>query len=404
MSSSWRRMAILAASALVGVLATAAGASAATVPVYADGDGGWQFNRDPSNTTPYAFQSGPATIGVGSLHVLPITNGTPAGSNRQDKFTGDLNLTTLASDLSASFDFMLDPAGAIGGTRFKQFYFNVYANLPASATFFDCRFDYVATSGSAVSFTTLSFGQSTVASGVGDRPADAFTCPTTLGGMPAGSTIRAIVVNVGDTSTTLSDQNVGGYLDNVVVNQTTGSTTYDFDPAPPDADGDGVPDASDNCPSTANADQADTDGDGQGDACDADDDNDGVADGSDQCPGTATGTTVAADGCADPDGDGVSDHAGDNCPSTANADQTDTDGDGQGNACDSDDDNDGVPDSGDACPTQAGAAQNGCPLPTNKEQCKNGGWMNYGTTFKNQGDCVSFVTTGGKNEPGKNTK
>jgi hypothetical protein len=34
-----------------------------------------------------------------------------------------------------------------------------------------------------------------------------------------------------------------------------------------------------------------------------------------------------------------------------------------------------------------------------KEQCKNGGWRNYGTTFKNQGQCVSFVATGGKHHP-----
>lgn len=32
------------------------------------------------------------------------------------------------------------------------------------------------------------------------------------------------------------------------------------------------------------------------------------------------------------------------------------------------------------------------PPPTNKEQCKNGGWQAFcGPTFKNQGDCVSFV-------------
>jgi hypothetical protein len=36
------------------------------------------------------------------------------------------------------------------------------------------------------------------------------------------------------------------------------------------------------------------------------------------------------------------------------------------------------------------------PLPTSKDQCKNGGWRNFGTTFKNEGQCVSFVATGGK--------
>jgi hypothetical protein len=30
------------------------------------------------------------------------------------------------------------------------------------------------------------------------------------------------------------------------------------------------------------------------------------------------------------------------------------------------------------------------PLPTSKEQCKNGGWQDFGM-FENQGDCVSFV-------------
>ena len=38
------------------------------------------------------------------------------------------------------------------------------------------------------------------------------------------------------------------------------------------------------------------------------------------------------------------------------------------------------------------------PLPTSKEQCKNGGWRSFGV-FKNKGDCVSFVATGGKNPP-----
>jgi Thrombospondin type 3 repeat len=45
-----------------------------------------------------------------------------------------------------------------------------------------------------------------------------------------------------------------------------------------DDDNDGTADASDNCPTTAGASQADTDGDGQGDICDGDDDNDGLPD------------------------------------------------------------------------------------------------------------------------------
>jgi hypothetical protein len=38
------------------------------------------------------------------------------------------------------------------------------------------------------------------------------------------------------------------------------------------------------------------------------------------------------------------------------------------------------------------------PLPTSKDQCKNGGWLDF-PDFKNQGECVSFVATGGKNPP-----
>jgi hypothetical protein len=40
------------------------------------------------------------------------------------------------------------------------------------------------------------------------------------------------------------------------------------------------------------------------------------------------------------------------------------------------------------------------PLPTSQEQCTTGGWRTFGV-FKNQGDCVSFVATGGKKRPAK---
>ncbi len=36
------------------------------------------------------------------------------------------------------------------------------------------------------------------------------------------------------------------------------------------------------------------------------------------------------------------------------------------------------------------------PVPTSKDQCKNGGWRDFGSVFKNQGQCVAFVARGPK--------
>jgi Thrombospondin type 3 repeat len=79
----------------------------------------------------------------------------------------------------------------------------------------------------------------------------------------------------------------------------------------PDVDFDGVPNGTDNCVDTPNADQADLDRDGIGDACDSDTDGDGVADSVE----TARGLNARL---ADSDGDGVSDGA-DKCPKTPGA-------------------------------------------------------------------------------------
>jgi hypothetical protein len=122
-----------------------------------------------------------------------------------------------------------------------------------------------------------------------------------------------------------------------------------------DGDGDGPGDLCDNCPSHSNADQTDTDGDTEGDACDPcplhpndpDSDGDGLCGDDDPCP---------FDPDNDVDGDGFCGDV-DNCPTDPNPGQTDTDGDGEGDACDADDDGDGEPDATDNCPLIVNADQ-----------------------------------------------
>jgi predicted transcriptional regulator len=127
-----------------------------------------------------------------------------------------------------------------------------------------------------------------------------------------------------------------------------------------DRDGDGIADGSDNCPTVYNPDQADRNHDGVGDPCDSsqnpppqsstdqapppkqatqDRDRDGIQDAQDNCPASANADQRDLDGdglgdACDPDmdGDGIA-NAQDNCPATPNPNQADSDHDGHGDAC-----------------------------------------------------------------------
>ena len=142
-----------------------------------------------------------------------------------------------------------------------------------------------------------------------------------------------------------------------------------------DPDGDGVYDITDNCPDASNPGQSDADGDGLGDKCDtegpspnvnglggADDCNDGVDNDGDTL-------TDGAEAACDGDGDGVSDVV-DNCPLAPNPTQSNVDGDSFGDKCDTegpspnttglggaDDCTDGVDNDGD---TKIDGADTGC--------------------------------------------
>lgn len=121
-----------------------------------------------------------------------------------------------------------------------------------------------------------------------------------------------------------------------------GSTVYTGTTSATDTDGDGVPNATDDCPTVFNpirpvddGMQGNADGDALGDACDV-------------CPVNADTTTCTAVDPNDRDNDGVV-NAADNCPDAANPLQEDGDGDGKGNVCD-------------ACPTISNPGSAGCPV------------------------------------------
>lgn len=149
------------------------------------------------------------------------------------------------------------------------------------------------------------------------------------------------------------ERHAGGYVADglltIEIGGGGGPTTLNYvvvAQAPPDADGDGILNESDNCPLASNPEQEDADQDTLGDPCDPDRDGDGVENPADNCPDVANaeqsdldGDRIgdACDACPievfnDQDGDTVCGFA-DNCPFTYNPDQEDSNGDGVGDDC-----------------------------------------------------------------------
>ena len=224
-------MAVGAILALVTTMALSSITSAATSTVVVTGDTaagnnqpGWLFNRDTSTDTPFEFNSDEASVGVGSLHVQPI------GANASDKFVGELfYLGEIADVTSVSYDFKTNNASDA-----DQFYLNLYVNDGSDPTeFYDCRYNVVPTTTSpdpVTGFTTVTYDLSDPATSVTQRVTSSIVpCPASPAGLPAGAVLRAVQLNVGDTSA--SDTGLEGYLDNVVISAAGDSTVYDFEPA-----------------------------------------------------------------------------------------------------------------------------------------------------------------------------
>ena len=253
------------------------------------------------------FGSGPAVFDPDAdgiydfeVRVRDLVSGDTVARTAMKVVVGDMPVDTL--DIGLSQTESVDPVVLDGAAEALTYVITATNAGPAEAT--DLEITQNLTLPTGVSVT----GTPTASSGIvsGASPTYTWTLPTLASGASATLTVPLTV----DATAPLGTDTIVSTATVTSVNEPDASafndsTTQSTSITCPDADADGVCDADDNCPITFNTDQQDTDGDGNGNACDlcfgddaeGDSDSDGVCDPNDLC----LGNDLTGDG----DGDGI---------------------------------------------------------------------------------------------------
>ena len=307
----------------------------------------WGSNSSGQCTVP-AGTAGVVAIAAGSAHTVALkSNGTVVawGSNAFGQCTPPSGLAavtgiaaggshTVALTQTCITPTQLSNSGNLGSIGFgvpRSFTFN---NLPLATSSVRVTVRVRADLDESDEFLTMDFGGSLVTlfgpTGT-DCPqlpeeANLFISKTQFNGLVADGAFTVNLTAPNTVSSTLCPTGsceIELLYDRVVIdcNNNGNDDACDISNGAPDADGDGIQNACDNCASITNPNQNDIDGDGRGNACDNcvavanpsqnDFDGDGVGNGCDGCPNDANKTAPGLCGCGasdtDSDGDGIAD-------------------------------------------------------------------------------------------------